>query len=410
MEKSIYLSPRKILSYLKDLESKIPVVNKSPYIASDSNQFQTNQDLEKEAKNILNYVGLEGCIPTCKFEKIEENVAGFTINSSSKDAIPITVSQKYIGNPKACCAILAHEICHKVIYLNGIDFKRPIPQEFNEIFVDLCTIYIGLGKIVLDGYIAAGTNTLQMGYLQVDMYRQTYNIIAYTTKRYDTIGELTDMNDPYLEDAIGIWKNSENVQQILRDTFFKNENELAEVNRNIVLLQQILNQVFTQHGEVFRKLSKQAVDWGIFDTLQYDKPIALFSGVYESLFDHSEKEKFSLAQRAISNLILSLTDEYEAISLGALSYDSLKCPNCGYTSKTTIEDRDAIIKCPSCGIYFRFCNSHLNITKMRKLRDEQIARKKEERSKLQKEAYQKGWKDGVAKIPKWMRWLIRKNL
>lgn len=445
----IYLSPRKLLSFLRDLEEKIPVTHNGAYIASDANGFKQNEDLEREAKNILTYVGLGNCVPKCKFEPIEGDYAGFTVNNMSILEIPITVNKKYIGDARACRAILSHEICHKVIYLNGIDFKYPMPKELNEIYTDLCTIFIGLGQVVLDGYIDSASKKLKMGYLEVDIYRQVFEIMARTTGKYKPLPNGVDLSDPLLEEALAIWGTPEEVKKLLRDAFIKNEQEIAEVNRNIILLQQILNQIYLQHGEIFRKLSKEAEGLGIFDALLSGKKMAIFSNVYESLFDHSDKEKFTVAQIGISNLILMLADEYKNVSLGALSYELLKCPNCGNESTTKIEDRDTIVKCKSCGIYFQFCNTHLNITKMRRHKDEGIVLKEKEAQEIQrewqriakarreveiqegklsskiKEAYGKGHKDGmnraaaekseqysqaISALPNWLRKLIGNRL
>lgn len=448
---AIYLSPRKILSYLRDLENKVPVLNHSAYKTTSQNSFQSNADLEREAKSILNYVGLKDCIPTCKFDKVEDNIAGYTVNNYSIYNIPIRVNEKYKCNPIACKAILAHEICHKVIFLNGINFTSPVPQEYNEIFTDLCTIYIGLGQLVLDGYIDKNTKDLKMGYLKVDMYRQTFYIVALTTKLYgdNKPNLINNINDIYLEDAISLWDTPDALKKRLKEAFSNEEKALSIVNRNILLLKQILDKVYTTHGEIFRKKSKEADLVGLFDELNEKKPLALFSMLYETLFDHTESEKFSIAQIGISNLILSLTDEYKDISLGSLSYSKLKCPNCGFESTTNIEDRDAIIKCPSCKVYFRFCNSHLNITSMRQIRDRQIAEKEreineiklakkkneEERERLEaktaslsnevQNAYNRGRNVGIAEVtklknqkytnlianlPAWLKFLMGKRL
>lgn len=370
----IYLSPRMILSYLKDLESKVQLTEKQAYVPCDDNNFATDEDLEREAKRILKYVNLVDCVPTCKFEYINNGCAGYTINNSSRYSIPISVNHKYCNNCKACRAILAHEICHKVIYLNGINYE-PRFQEYNEIFTDLCTIYIGLGQLVLDGYIDPKTKDLNMGYLKVDMYYETFAIVAKATSKYQLNNNIK-ISDPLLEDALSIYSTPEDAKKILVQTFEKNEMNLAEVNRNILLLHQILDQVYVKHGDIFRKMSREFVNLGIFNDKLADKPLTLFSGIYESLFERNEQKAFTVAQTDIFNLILSLTNEYEEIDIGKLDYSSLKCPNCGYSTTTKIYDREATVRCPSCGIYFRFCNSLLNITKMRRLQSNLIEERK----------------------------------
>jgi len=434
----IYLSPRTILSYLKDLETKVPSIHDAAYLPKDSNKFLSNDDLNREAKSILEYVGLTQCVPSCRFDETPDKTAGYTVNNSSPYEIPITVNKRNAGSPKRCRAVLAHEICHKVIYLNGINFVSPAPASFNEIFTDLCTIYIGLGNLILDGYFNTDTQELQMGYLEGDMYRQTFDIVAKTTGKYQSTGASKNWDDIFLEEALALWTKPEEVKQTLRDAFAKNEEGISIVNRNIQALQQILDQIYTIHGEIFRRLSKDAEKTGIFSGELSKKKITLFSQIYETLFDHSEKEKFSIAQQEIYNLILFLTDEYDKIDLGSLSYDTLKCPNCGFTKHTGIEDRDSTVKCPSCGIYFRFCNSRLNITSMRRERDKvEQQRKKKARELDDKEAwlkdlesrlsdemarsYKKGIEEGrkakkkayadlKASLPSWLRFLIGKRL
>lgn len=441
----IYLSPRRILSRLKTLELRVPVMNSVAYVPETGNNFNTEQDLEREAVAMLRYVGLRDCKPRCQYRKIEGNFAGFTMNNRSLQEIDITVNELYRGLPKACRAVLAHEICHKVIYLNGIDYPNPTPDQSREIeiFTDLCTIFIGLGRVVLDGYIDAGSKRLKMGYLEVDMYRQTYDIVARTTGRYIATGDADELNDPLLEDALAVWGSGDDAKKVLRDSFMKNEESLSIVNRNILLLKQILEQIYTSHGEIFRSLSREATEAGVYGEGRMRRPIALFGEVYESMFDRSQEQKFSTAQSEIYNLILSLTDEYKDIDLGALSYAELRCPNCGHTSSTKIEDRDAVVRCGSCGIYFRFCNTRLNITKMRRERAElQLSRERaenelkkarqrvaDEKSALEtrlqrleadlKTAYERGLAEGhnraktrydrlVADIPKW-KWKMLGN-
>ena len=442
----IYLSPRIILSYLKDLEEKVPVPSIIEFKADETNKFNCDADLEREAKRILEFAGLDRCVPTCKFKEIEGNISGYTVNNPSIFEIPIWVNEKHKGNQKCCRAILAHEICHKVIFLNGINFTFPAPPEYNEIFTDLCTMYIGLGRIVLDGYINADTNQLNMGYLKPDMYRQTYHIVAKVNKKYKLSEKQDDLNDPFLQEALDAWTSPEECVRILRDDFLKKEERLSTLNRNILLLHQLLDQMYNKNGEVFRKYSKEAENLGIYGEFKYKKPLKLFGIVYERILADNEKDVVPAApneslESRINDLILTITDEYEDIRLGSLDYSTVKCPNCSHSSTTKIEDRDTVIKCKSCGIYFRFSNSHLNITKMRRSRDainsakekeikqlkdetERIAREKHRL--LQKEAeldknlknrYEAGksevaatYKNIISGLPKWLKILAGKKL
>ncbi|MDE7154498.1 MAG: hypothetical protein K2O00_08700 [Muribaculaceae bacterium] len=436
------LTPRTILAYLRKLEEKVPVLHRTAYTVTDTdNRFRNNADLERGAKSILEYVGLDRCVPTCKFDNVPDNNAGCTVNDYSLTGIPIMVDKRYVGNAIACRAILAHEICHKVIYINGINVPPPRGLMENEIYTDLCTMYIGLGRLVLDGYFDKATGQLKMGYLTPVTYAQTFSIVARATGMYRLDENTPRFCDPLLEDALEIWGTEDKLRKVLHDSFSEDEKVLSEVNRNIILLHQILDQVFTKHGDIFRRYSNNAVRLGIFGDRLANKPFTLFAAVYETLFDNSEKYRYSTAQTEISSLILSLTDEYKDIDLGALSYSTVKCPSCGWSSNTSIEDRDAVVRCKSCGVYFRFCNSRLNITRMRKLRDGYLEEKRKAEQAVEVERkrvddlkkalndrearmnyemkgyFQRGKQQGisesnkkyhelVASLPKWVRWLI----
>lgn len=445
MSEQEYLSPRKLLSYLCDLEDKVPRINNNAYIPLKKNVFTRNSDLQKEAKNMLEYVGLNECIPKCKFDVTPKDVAGFTHNTMSIYEIDITVSENYINNPNACKAILAHEICHKLIFLNGINFVPPIPQYFNEIFTDLCTIYIGFGELILKGYINEGDNTLKMGYLPPDMYRQTFAMVSKTTNVYSPLD--LNLHDPVLEDAINIWQTPETAKKQLRESFMNDEREISRLNRDIMLLHQILDQVYHKHGETFRILSSKAERIGIFGShFKSNSVFKAFSSIYEHLLtgETEKNDKINRSQEEISSLILTLSDEYN-IDFGALNYENIKCPNCNKISKTTISDRDTIIKCTSCGIYFRLTNSLINIAVLRKIRNKVINDRnrdfillKEKEENLNKristindrekeisnelnEAYRKGinkaskdanknYQEILNKLPKWLKLLIFKRL
>lgn len=64
---------------------------------------------------MMKFVGMENYLPQCKFVETSDGVGGYTYAARTDNLLPITVSKEYIGNRAAILAILAHEICHKVI-------------------------------------------------------------------------------------------------------------------------------------------------------------------------------------------------------------------------------------------------------------------------------------------------------
>ncbi len=395
----IYLSPLNILSYLCDLEKKIPNRTPQEYV-SNATCFQSDNDLNVEAKKMLEFVGLKRCEPNCTFETTHENIAGTTLNNNSLQSINISVSTTYVGNTKACLAILAHEICHKLIYLNGIDF--PSLPIYTEIFTDLCTIYVGFGKLVVDGYITkskdndknGGEITHFLGYLKYDMYLHALYIVYLCRGGYKNIPEIYIDDDQLLQDAVYKWKSIPNVRDYLRSRFMAEEKALSEVLRNMLLIPQIFEQVFTKHKSAFIEKSDVHKTLGTFSGDENYRSLQKFKAIYESIIKETALIECNEVSQSLDNLILTLTDKYEDIDLSALNYEKFKCPCCGkITSINGIIDRDTIIKCKSCGVYFRFCNSYLNITKLRQERQ----RQKEREEARQKENYRKAFNDGYFK-------------
>lgn len=364
MKETIYLTPRQILAYLCDLEAKVPQHSWKTYTAQGDREFASESGLEREAMCILAHVGLLECTPTCSFAKTPDGVAGLTHNTTSPSEIAITISDKYRGKATACRAILAHEICHKVIFLNGIDYKYPAPDALNEIFVDLCTIYVGLGQIVLDGYIDDDTDTLKMGYLKPDMYRQTFKIMQSATDMYGKSG-LVDISDPLLEEALIKWQHTTNPREVLKQSFIKEEAAIAKVNRDILLLHQILRQVYMEHGKVLHDLSGTYSSLGLFDDSLTESPLHQFRAIYETMFEHTDNTRVDKMRKAINMLLLDIADEYDTINLDALDYTAVLCPNCGFKSHFNAVGRDTIIKCQSCGTHFCINQNALNIPALR---------------------------------------------
>ena len=412
MEETIYLTPRQILTYLCDLESKVPRHSPRPYEAKGNWKFDSDRGLGHEAESILAYIGMGKCVPTCSFAKTPDGVAGMTQNTSSPLEITITVSEAYRGKGTACRAILAHEICHKVIFMNGIDFRYPTPEAFNEIFVDLCTIYIGLGQTVLDGYIDDDTDTLKMGYLKPDMYRQAFKIMQSATGMYGNAG-LVCIQDPLLEDALDKWQRTPNPRKVLR------------------------------------KLSETYSSFGLFDDTLAENPLRQFRAVYETLFERADNTRTDKMQESLNSLLLDIADEYDMINLDALDYTAVLCPNCGFKSHFNAVGRDTIIKCQSCGTHFCINQNALNIPALRlrktkaaeaktreaeeNLRQRQdneherhrlenlAAQQRLEASEIREKAFNEGqdaaikkaqerYKYYINRIPRWLRLLIGNRL
>ena len=247
MAADIYLSPRKILEHLCLLEEKIPRKSNEPYVPT-SKILVSESALVKEARQMLSHVGFGHYMPICEFTSLKEGTAGCVeMGGDSNYFVKIKIDEKYRYNTDAVLAILAHEICHKLIYFYGIDF--PATPIENEIFTDFCTLYIGFGNLIIKGYNTTSydwqdkvTTTHILGYLEYQMYVDTYEIIRCVYGGYEPLKDVSvGCIDIFLQDALKQFANTENKRSLIIDKLKEKEFDLSSLNRVMLVLEQLLN-------------------------------------------------------------------------------------------------------------------------------------------------------------------------
>jgi hypothetical protein len=141
-----------------------------------------DEDLQVIASQIAKHIGIVPT-PITKYDwgiKMGLETAGrFSITRSLK---AIQIPFFYVGKKYTIGAILAHEITHAFLAYRGIILKN---SNENEMFTDLTTIYIGLGKLILNGCIArenqfnnSEDEFCMLGYLAPQLYAYGYRAIC----------------------------------------------------------------------------------------------------------------------------------------------------------------------------------------------------------------------------------------
>jgi len=106
--------------------------------------------------------------------KMEPEMAGRIKHGSYIIQIPFA----YVGKKFALGCIIAHEMTHAFLFRRDIILNDP--QE-NEMFTDLATIFLGLGKLVINGCISANPERRDLetlGYLPPDLLAFAYQKIC----------------------------------------------------------------------------------------------------------------------------------------------------------------------------------------------------------------------------------------
>jgi hypothetical protein len=134
-------------------------------------------EINQAARRIADFVGLTDCSFFVRFssEVDEEEVAGYIELSRCR----IVLAKSIRGNSKAVLATLAHEISHKYLDVHGV----PSPSgrhrgSEDEVFTEVTSVWLGLGKLVLNGCESSTTKT---GWTGLSM-SETVHRLGYVTR------------------------------------------------------------------------------------------------------------------------------------------------------------------------------------------------------------------------------------
>lgn len=377
--KLINLSPRGILNNLKRIENVLKHEELCQYkpLYIDKEALLNDAILCKEAKSMLEFVGLKNYVTDVKFDETPDGVAGniSSANNTYERAVHINVSNSYKNRWKCCIAILAHEICHKVLAVNGL-YEND--TETNETLVDLSTIYVGFGDIILNGYVSESNQQI-IGYLTLNTYKVAHHIVSvvYAKEAVANTG-LADI-DLLIDEALGYWEKAESEYSLLKDCFIEIEYQIAEFHRNITLLEQLL---ITCKQDLIHDFSRN--DNLFFKNLvekdgKFRNKLTALSLLYELITKeaypkHKNNVFLSKVTEILNTAIYDLFHYYESKHPIELKYD-FECPSCGTRMKNNdkVIDRNTILKCPNCGCHYYFFGERINFTRrQRELKEKRI--------------------------------------
>lgn len=415
----IYLSPKKILSYLTDFEKRLPrkeYVEYTPRVITHA--CITDENLNLEARFMLDFLGMDSYIPECRFCQTAANTGG-CVNLNSEKIVKIDVSEEFRNNPNAAVAILAHEICHKYLYSYNIYF--PSAPIINEVYTDLCTIYVGFGELILKGYKTTSNNTTHyLGYLNIDMYSDCNAIIGTVNGK---MGNGT--NDYFLTEVIELWHKNPNIRGLYLDCFKRLEESHALFRRNVAILNSIISQIENRITNDLDNYNKFFFDdRSLFDENKEPmRPISIFAKIYDYiLIENNENgNQLNKNNEILSELIVKLIDNDCKIDTGDIISSQQKCPFCGHSyDHTKIKGETSILKCSKCKKNFYMNRTEFNIVGTRKQLKDKESKHIEEilqdsKEKIRKEAYNLGilhatsdFNKRLNSLPVWLGWLVKK--
>lgn len=107
-------------------------------------------DVQNAAKKMLHHMSMPGYTPIIELVDLPDRIAGLTNLNDSK-IVYISLDKKrfntkYYSIPQLL-TIIAHELCHKFLWVHGIKEMSKII----EYMTDACVVYVGFGKIMIQG-------------------------------------------------------------------------------------------------------------------------------------------------------------------------------------------------------------------------------------------------------------------
>ena len=150
--------------------------------------FYDGVTVQHAARQIADFIGLTGFTFIVGTAKQTENVGGHIELTNAGAAVFIEVDPDSMRFPEVVDATLCHEICHKWLQVHGI--ASPLEVD-NEILTDIATVFLGLGKIMLNGCKVIKvrheslpsekrtvTETKSVGYLDRDQLAIVYRVLC----------------------------------------------------------------------------------------------------------------------------------------------------------------------------------------------------------------------------------------
>lgn len=319
----INLSPRQILSHLIDVERIAPRKDFHIYIPTKVLDTEISEDLlGKEAKKMMESVGLYNFEYHVTYAKTAEGTAGCCLNNGANMLVNIQVSEEFRHNWKSSVAILAHEVCHKILFFCGL--YKPAPFEnMNEVYAELATIYFGFGEIILAGY---NTNNHCLGYLTPETYKKINLLVCVVCGNIKSeVLNLQDI-DPLADMAVEIWEKDDDKRSLIIDCFKQSEGQIAEYHRNILLSKQVLDKLVEDVRVEFERWNRLYFK----DFLKSDySRLEAFLFIYDNYCARDfNNERINQLNETLNDSLYALFSKYQEKRNLELKYD-FTCPVCG---------------------------------------------------------------------------------
>jgi hypothetical protein len=193
-EEAVTEKPLAFLSLIKTLESAVG--HKTSYALLDPFPCITSENskpalipIQHAGKTIARHAGMDNLTFIISPTTLDPSTAGHIELRYGDPDVFVEISRSICMFKDAVLATLCHEVSHKFLHTNGIRHgNMQIEQEF---LTDVATVYLGMGKIMLNGCecqrseirtegrkTITTTHTLRTGYISRECFAFVYRLVC----------------------------------------------------------------------------------------------------------------------------------------------------------------------------------------------------------------------------------------
>ncbi|MFZ4590925.1 MAG: hypothetical protein ACOYN6_08005 [Ignavibacteria bacterium] len=344
--------------------------------------------IQNAAKIIGDFVGLHDVTFIVAASKQTENAAAH-IDLDNTFTSYIELDPEVISDGNAILGVLSHEISHKYLHYHGIRKQGgKIYEMENEILTDLTSIYLGLGKLILNGcekvtiqtsrsndQVNTQTITNRFGYIGKEKYAFAYNLICNMRKIPADIKNSRLENDVmnivnisqknfasrYFDSEFHNLTKRLEIFNWIKESIEQTQESLMEIERGSLLMEKYIENQRTLLSDSHKLLmgilssTKSSIKTEeVNPHLRFLKSLKLIDE-YEGIDDKLGDKKFAIRRQSnqMNELLESLGnknvhklfEEYE-------NSNKIVCYNCGFTKVVSKRIEGQSVKCPKCDYEF----------------------------------------------------------
>lgn len=345
--------------------------------------------LQAAARKIAEFVGLRDITFIVASAKQEDNVGGHIELEHGVSTSYVEISKEMKKFHTAVLATLAHEITHKYLQVNGISCGAgPFYQYENEILTDITTVFLGLGKLMLNGCECHNvrkekdpggtrviTETMKTGYLGRSQLALVYRLVSamrripakacelgLSSEAIQALRECEAQYGYYFDDRFNDPSAKNQLAEKANSSICATQSILSNIDKGLSYLQcGCINQteVFLEKThkrlmEIVSESRKIASDneydpcLAFLNTMQVDQKIATLIAETKELASQAARYESNIEQMA--NLVQTLGDPFLQPRLDM--FNTAICRNDGTKLRLPEGKPDLIAKCPKCRYEF----------------------------------------------------------